>query len=237
MGRSVVSLNASVRTSGKKSHVPTKHRTDPALAAIEVFTRNGFETTTVDEIADAAQISRSTFFRRFGSKEDVVFADQEVLFARAEAHLRASGSDPLLAIADVARLVFDHQVANPEVSMARFELLSAVKSLRDREIVNAHRYQELFERFLLSALPDSPDRTLTAASFAASIVATHNAVMRNWLTDQDASHRHTLDTQLRRLCALFASNRGSSKGPIIVAVFDADTEASEIAAAVRASLA
>ena len=40
--------------------------------------RPGYEQTTASALADAIGMSRSTFFRRFGSKEDVVFSDQDV---------------------------------------------------------------------------------------------------------------------------------------------------------------
>ena len=49
-------------------------RRDPAHA-LRLFTEQGYDETTVDQIADAAEVSQSTFFRYFPTKEDVVLHD------------------------------------------------------------------------------------------------------------------------------------------------------------------
>ncbi|MEU0394822.1 TetR family transcriptional regulator [Streptomyces sp. NPDC006208] len=61
-----------------------KQRTRDALlrAALELFTTQGYEETTVDEIADAVEVSQRTFFRYFATKEEAAFAVQDL----AESH-------------------------------------------------------------------------------------------------------------------------------------------------------
>ncbi|MEW2062243.1 TetR family transcriptional regulator [Streptomyces sp. NPDC007002] len=67
-----------------------KQRTRDALlrAALELFTTQGYERTTVDEIVDAVEVSQRTFFRYFASKEDPTFAVQEVVETRFAEELR-----------------------------------------------------------------------------------------------------------------------------------------------------
>ncbi|GAA1729310.1 hypothetical protein GCM10009809_26090 [Isoptericola hypogeus] len=182
-------------------------------AAIDLFSRKGYEQTTVEEIADAAQVSRATFFRRFRSKEDVIFADHEllleevvVLLAETRPEARASeesgraperawdpATDPYLEVCRAARLVFDHHVGQRETSIARHRLLQQVPALRDRELVTTHRYERAFTAYLRDTLP--PDRSMTTMSiaFAASVVAVHNAILRRWLRNPHLDLRPELE--------------------------------------------
>jgi AcrR family transcriptional regulator len=68
-----------------------KRRTREALlrSALELFTTQGYENTTVDEIAEAVDVSQRTFFRYFAGKEDAAFAVQAMTEAHFVAAVRA----------------------------------------------------------------------------------------------------------------------------------------------------
>ncbi|MDR7084917.1 AcrR family transcriptional regulator [Arthrobacter ginsengisoli] len=65
----------------------TGFRSAVAGTAVRLYAAKGFEATSVEDIARGAGISRSTFFRHFRSKEDVVFADHDELVEQAETFL------------------------------------------------------------------------------------------------------------------------------------------------------
>jgi AcrR family transcriptional regulator len=68
--------------------------------AVELFLRQGYDETTVDDICAAADISRSTFFRYFPAKEDALFGLSSDTGERLLAALtaRPSGDTPWTAL-------------------------------------------------------------------------------------------------------------------------------------------
>jgi AcrR family transcriptional regulator len=79
-----------------------KEQTRQALesAALTLFAEKGFDGTTVDEIAEACDVSQRTFFRYYSTKEDVLFADGDERLEALLAEIvgRPADEQPLRAV-------------------------------------------------------------------------------------------------------------------------------------------
>ena len=156
---------------------------DVVTRSIRMLADHGYLETTVEQLAHQAGISRATFFRKYGSKEDMVFADHAATLRRLEQLLERPGLGPQQGLDEGTRLVLRHHLDHPERARARHDLLQAVESLRDREIAMSSRYERVFHAFLRRALPPSPDQRVTAVALASAAVAVHNAFLRAWLRE------------------------------------------------------
>src|SRR5215203_7523738 len=61
---------------GLRERKKAKTRAEIQRHALKLFGERGYEATTVAQIAEAAEVSESTFFRYFPTKEDVVLWDE-----------------------------------------------------------------------------------------------------------------------------------------------------------------
>jgi len=151
-------------------------------AALELFAANGYEATTVDEIARQAGMSRRTFFRHFSSKEDVIFPDHDALLAAVEELLSSPPvGSPVASACAAMRTVFDSYLAEPDVALQRYRLTHTIPTLRDREITSVSRYQRLLTGYLGQHNGKSVEAALRAELVAAAVIAAHNHVLRRWL--------------------------------------------------------
>ncbi|GAA2709394.1 TetR family transcriptional regulator [Actinoplanes palleronii] len=71
------------------------------MAAVDLFTELGYDATTVAQIAERAGVGKSTFFRHFADKRELLVAGQETLsLLLAEGIAEApAGASPLEAVA------------------------------------------------------------------------------------------------------------------------------------------
>jgi AcrR family transcriptional regulator len=117
-------------------------------AAMALFLERGFEATTLDDIAAAADISRRSFFHYFASKEDVVFAWHEEITSALIAAVAARPRDEsMLAAAENAISAMARQIEpNEAIAMACLKRDNPALQARDQV-----KYEKL-ERALADAL-------------------------------------------------------------------------------------
>src|ERR1700760_120927 len=100
-------------------------RVQIAEVAFNVFAERGFDAVTATEVAEAAGISRASFFRYFESKEDAVFVAQEEMGVKIAGRLRErpAGEDAWTAL----RSAFEPAIAtyqrSPAGALARLRLI------------------------------------------------------------------------------------------------------------------
>jgi AcrR family transcriptional regulator len=158
-------------------------RRELLAAAVRLFRAQGYEETTVDDIAAAAGVGRRTFFRYFRSKEDAISPDHEAALARvAEVFESARATEPIASVAlRAGETVFDLYTDDPDISLERFRLTHEVPALRDRESASVDHYRRMFSRYLRARFANDPDGDLRAAVIGAAAVAAHNVALRAWL--------------------------------------------------------
>lgn len=116
-----------------------KQRTRNALlrAALELFTTKGYEETTVDEIAEAVDVSQRTFFRYFANKQEAVFAVQEMVEARFVEVLRERPAHeaPLVALREAVLGAWEamgqsiEEGVPVELHMSTYQMIESTPSL------------------------------------------------------------------------------------------------------------
>ena len=147
-------------------------------AATRLFQARGFEQTTVDDIADAVDVSRATFFRYFRSKDEVLLGDHQEymrVFSKVAASKRADESvfavirRAAIAVAEWAERISDDLLPRYRIVMAIPELHAKDRML-DKDWYDAMR-------FLYSADGGSP---LRARLRAGATVGTMRMAIEAW---------------------------------------------------------
>jgi AcrR family transcriptional regulator len=108
-----------------------------AKAAMALYAEQGFEQTTVAEIAARAGLTERTFFRHFTDKREVLFYGMEMLRdlltrAVADAPASATAMEAVGAAFETAGAFLQE---NPERVRLRDAIVSANAELRERELI------------------------------------------------------------------------------------------------------
>jgi mycofactocin system transcriptional regulator len=174
------------------------------VVALALFSRDGFDTTTVDQIAAAAGVSRRTFFRYFRSKAEVLWGqfDAEVTTI---ASLLDQTSDELPIMAAVREAVVAANAYRPEdipELRVRMALINEVPELFAVAAVHYDGWERAVAEFVARRTSSAPD-DLYPLALARATLATCRAAYEVWMARGDAHLTTYLDRALRDLTAGF----------------------------------
>lgn len=175
-----------------------KARTRQALqeAALRLIRDQGYDATTVDQIAAAADVSPATFFRYFPTKEDVIVEDEyDPILVRRWQEIDPSGT-PVQRIRQVVRDTLSG--LPPEESAAlleRTQLMYSVPQLRAKVWDNWRRTQGMLADLVGEQLGRSAD-DLRVRAITGAMMGTMIGVIELWMAEPHRDLGELLDQSL-----------------------------------------
>lgn len=151
--------------------------------AFELFVNQGFESTTVEEIAEAAGISRRTYFRYFDTKEDVVILALNLGGDTLEELLRRrpSDEDALTATRQALAELLVHFQSTSEHAWEILTLIQSTPKLRARFLLEREQWCWRIQSVLVDR--GIPESEAAIISHVAGGILMH--VYEQWHGDRD----------------------------------------------------
>ena len=175
-------------------------------AGLHLFATRGYDATTCEQIAAAAEVSPATFFRYFPTKEDVVLSDDYDDLILALLHDRPAGESPVQAVRrSLAAALEAAYAADADVIRERLRLVLSVPALRARLYEQQRATETLLARGLATRM-DAAAGDLEVRAVAAAIVATAALGVEEW-----AEHGGHLPAVVDRALAALQDRLGARR--------------------------
>ena len=134
-------------------------------AALALFAEHGYDATTVAEIADRAGLTKSTFFRHFADKREVLFGGQDLLAELLSKAIRtapptATTSDCLAAALESVAVAFTAD--RHDLAPQRRAVIAANSELQERELLKRARLSSVVAEALCARGTDDTTARLAA---------------------------------------------------------------------------
>jgi AcrR family transcriptional regulator len=162
-----------------------KQRTRWAIQehALRLFAEQGYESTTIDQIAAAAEVSPSTFFRYFPTKEDLVIQDEYDAVLVEGLRTLPVEVPPLAAIRQTMHAALGEMGPDEMARVVeRMRLTLSVPALRARSFENYHNTITLLCQSIGARTGVDP-ADLRLRVFAGAVVGALIAAFEVWLED------------------------------------------------------
>lgn len=133
-------------------------------AALELFAEQGYEGTTVADIAERADLKKRSFFRYFPDKREVLFAGSRALSDRLRRSVETAPRDAQPMTTVVAALVDTGEIltADQDLSRIRRTVITTNQELREREVLKAAQLEDLLTELLEDRAVDAAQARLLA---------------------------------------------------------------------------
>ncbi|WP_460887331.1 acyl-CoA-like ligand-binding transcription factor [Promicromonospora xylanilytica] len=159
---------------GVRARARQAMRAEVAATVQDLVLERGYEETTVDDICAAAEISRSTFFRYFPSKEDALFGDTADAgeYLRDALTARPPDEAPWVAMRRALDALIDRYEGHDERTRRLTRLIVRTPALAARHREKNARWQEALRPEIarrLGADPDDDSDPRTHAVIAAAL--------------------------------------------------------------------
>ena len=172
-----------------------KARTRAAIRqhALALFLTQGYAATTVEQIADAAEVSPATFFRYFPTKEDVVLQDDFDILALAEMEAAPPELSPIAAFR-AATTALRAQLSVEEIKAfeATTQLTMSVPEVRARAIDEFVRTIDNISGAIARRTGASAD-DFAVRTMAGAIIGVIMAATMPWETGSPADMNEVFD--------------------------------------------
>lgn len=179
-----------------------------AAAADTLFVTRGFEQTTVEQIAQAAGVSRRTFFRYFESKEDVLAEHAERFGERFYSTLAARPLDepPLVAIRNALVPALELGLQDGDVLRCTIRLLRETNSLRRVVMARRNRLEERVAALMTRRLgADEADNAPMLLAFLTRALL--DTAFNAWYDHETTDVARLVDDLFGRLRAIVLTSR------------------------------
>ncbi|MFJ3796460.1 TetR/AcrR family transcriptional regulator [Streptomyces sp. NPDC090088] len=147
-------------------------------AALALFVERGYDATTVAEIADRAGLTKSTFFRHFADKREVLFGGQGEMADRVADAIRDAppGTTVVGCLAVALDAVADNFTEERrELALQRRLVIDAHSELQERELLKAARVRTAVTQALRDrGAPDATARLATEMGLLALTASYHH---------------------------------------------------------------
>jgi AcrR family transcriptional regulator len=164
--------------------------------ALKLFREQGYANTTIDQIVDPIEISQSTFFRYFPTKEDVVLQDDldDLMFAAFKR--QPAEMSPLSAVRAAMHEVFSGLSAEERAEEREREaLIFATPELRSRMLDDFGRTLQMVAELISQRLDHQPN-DFALRVFAGALVGAMLATTTAMVEDPEADPFTLIDEAL-----------------------------------------